>query len=137
MDAFEYFGTGDNYLPYIVRFLAPGGKLAVATLGLKREIRELGSIPEHIRALVGWEAIAWHTPEWWRFQWGITGLVDVTAARLQPTGGRDWLLWARACLEQGVPAAQATIDMLEADNGDLLSFAMVVARKLEAPRSPI
>ncbi len=137
VDAFEYFGTGDNYLPYIVRFLAPGGKLAVATPGLKREIRELGSIPEHIRALVGWEAIAWHTPEWWRFQWGITGLVDVTAARLQPTGGRDWLLWARACLEQGVPAAQATIDMLEADNGDLLSFAMVVAQKRDAPRSPI
>jgi hypothetical protein len=58
----------------------------------------------------------------------------VTAARLQSTGGRDWLLWAQACLEQGAEDAQATIDMLEADDGDLVSFAMVVARKLPTPQ---
>ena len=136
VDAFEYFGTGDNYLPYILRFLAPDGQLAIATPALAREIRDLGVIPEHIKALVGWEAIAWHTAEWWRFQWEITELVEVTAARLQSTGCRDWLLWARACLEQGVEDAQATINMLEADGGDLVSFAMVVARKLPSTQLP-
>ncbi|WP_432041773.1 hypothetical protein [Streptomyces cadmiisoli] len=63
---------------------------------MKREIRELGVIPPHIKEVVGWEAIAWHTAEWWRFQWEITELVDVTSARLQKDAWRDWLLWARA-----------------------------------------
>ncbi|WP_432041772.1 SAM-dependent methyltransferase [Streptomyces cadmiisoli] len=31
VDAFEYFGTADSYLPYLVRFLRPGGQLGMAT----------------------------------------------------------------------------------------------------------
>ncbi|MEV6302360.1 methyltransferase domain-containing protein [Actinoplanes sp. NPDC051861] len=125
IDAFEYFGTADSYLPYLVRFLRPGGQLGVATPGMTREIRDLGAIPAHIKDVVGWEAIAWHTPQWWRFQWEITELVTVTSARLQKDGWRDWLLWTRAT---SVPS-QSVIDMLEKDAGELLGFAMITARK--------
>ncbi len=34
-----------------------------------------------------------------------------------------------ANLERGAPGAEATIDMLEADKGDFLSFAIVAAKK--------
>ncbi|MFF4352151.1 SAM-dependent methyltransferase [Streptomyces sp. NPDC001530] len=132
IDAFEYFGTADSYLPYLVKFLRPGGQLGIATPALTREVRELGAIPPHIKALVGWEAIAWHTAEWWRFQWEITELVTVTSARLQEDGWRDWLLWSRACaehLEEGRAAHQPVIDMLTADAGEFLSFALVTARE--------
>ncbi len=133
IDAFEYFGTADSYLPYLLRFLRPGGQLGMATPAMAREVRELGAIPEHIEKLVGWEAIAWHTPEWWRFQWEITKLVEVTCARMHPHGWRDWLTWARAVAEdQPEKRAEhlAVVDMLTADAGRLLSFAMVAARKL-------
>ncbi|MGW7238613.1 methyltransferase domain-containing protein [Streptomyces sp. NPDC054804] len=132
IDAFEYFGTADGYLPYLVRFLRPGGQLGVATPAMTREVRELGMIPAHIKRVVGWEAIAWHTPEWWRFQWEITELVDVTSARLQQDAWRNWLLWSRACAEQqpdGPAAHQPVIDMLTADGGEYLSFALLAARK--------
>jgi SAM-dependent methyltransferase len=132
IDAFEYFGTADSYLPYLVRFLRPGGQLGIATPALTREVRELGAIPAHIKALVGWEVIAWHTPEWWRFQWEITELVTVASARLQEDAWRDWLLWSRACAEhlpEGRAAHQPVIDMLTADAGEFLSFALVTARK--------
>lgn len=132
IDAFEYFGTADTYLPYLAGFLRPGGQLGVATPGMTREVRELGAIPPHIKALVGWEAIAWHSPEWWRFQWEITELVKVTAARMQDDGWRDWLLWAQTCADHrpdGGPANQPVIDMLTADGGEYLGFAMVSARK--------
>ncbi|WP_369260284.1 cyclopropane-fatty-acyl-phospholipid synthase family protein [Streptomyces sp. R35] len=132
IDAFEYFGTADNYLPYLVRFLRPGGQLGVATPALTREVREMGAIPAHIKALVGWEAIAWHTAEWWRFQWEITELVTVTSARLQEDAWRDWLLWTRACAEhlpEGRAAHQPVIDMLTADAGAYLSFALVTAAR--------
>ncbi len=132
IDAFEYFGTADSYLPYLVRFLRPGGQLGIATPAMTREVRELGAIPPHIKDLVGWEAIAWHTAEWWRFQWEITELVTVTSARLQQDGWRDWLLWARACAEHqpdGRASNQPVIDMLDADGGEFVSFALVTARK--------
>ncbi|MGY4965770.1 SAM-dependent methyltransferase [Streptomyces sp. 900105245] len=132
IDAFEYFGTADGYLPYLVRFLRPGGQLGMATPALTREVRELGAIPAHIKRVVGWEAIAWHTAQWWRFQWEITELVDVTSARLQPDAWKDWLLWTRACAEQrpdGPEAGRPVIDMLTEDAGRFLSFALVTARR--------
>ncbi|MBC9719691.1 methyltransferase domain-containing protein [Streptomyces sp. TRM66268-LWL] len=132
IDAFEYFGTADGYLPYLVRFLRPGGQLGIATPAMRREARDLGGIPDHIRKVVGWEAMAWHTADWWRFQWETTGLVDVTSARLQEDAWQDWLLWARAGAEHhtdGRAAQQPVIDMLTEDAGELLSFALLTARK--------
>ncbi|WP_433544316.1 SAM-dependent methyltransferase (plasmid) [Streptomyces sp. CA-294286] len=132
VDAFEYFGTADNYLPYLLRFLRSGGQLGVATPAMTREVRELGMIPPHIKEVVGWEAIAWHTAEWWRFQWEITELVKVTSARLQQDAWRDWLLWTRAGAEHrphSRNANQPVIDMLTADEGEFLSFALVTAHK--------
>ena len=135
IDAFEYFGTADSYLPYLAGFLRPGGQFGVATPGMTREVRELGAIPEHIKKLFGWEPIAWHTAEWWRFHWEVTELVTVTSARLQQDGWRDWLLWTQAVAEHTGDWAgrqhnrQAVIDLLTADAAEFLTFAMVTARK--------
>jgi SAM-dependent methyltransferase len=128
VDAYEYFGTADGYLPYLTGFLKPGGQLGVATPAMRREVRELGHIPEHIRQLVGWEALAWHTADWWRFQWEITELVDVTAARLLESGWDDWLTWSRA-VSSYRGERDGALDMLEADQGELLTFAILAARK--------
>jgi SAM-dependent methyltransferase len=130
IDAFEYFGTSDHYLSYITDFIKPGGQLGIATPGMTREVRDMGAIPPHIKELVGWEGMAWHTAEWWRFHWEITELVKVTSARLQTGGWNDWLLWAQACLDHPAAereAAERTIAMLEADRGDYLSFVLVTA----------
>ena len=128
IDAYEYFGTADNYLPYITSFLKPGGQFGVATPAMRQEVRELGHIPEHIKKAVGWDALAWHTADWWRFQWEITELVDVTAARLQDNGWADWIRWSRAVSEfRGED--KSTLEMLEADNGQYLTFAVLAARK--------
>ena len=126
VDAYEYFGTADGYLAYLTSFLKPGGQLAIATPAMRKEIRELGYIPEHIKACVGWEALAWHTADWWRFHWETTELVTVTAARLQDSGWRDWLTWSEVVDGDG-----PVLEMLRADNGELLTFAMVTARKTQ------
>ncbi len=126
IDAYEYFGTADTYLAYLTSFLKPGGQLGIATPAMRREIRELGHIPDHIKACVGWEALAWHTADWWRLHWGITELVTVTAARLQDSGWRDWLTWAEVVDGDG-----PVLEMLRADNGEYLTFAMVSARKTQ------
>lgn len=131
VDAFEYFGTDDHYLGYLTRFLRPGGLLAVATPGMTREIRDLGAIPHYIEACVGWEALAWHTPEWWKQSWELTGLVDDVEAQLQPDGWDDWWLWhdVTCSLRGEDPHASAVGRMLAADGGQLLSFTLLTARK--------
>jgi SAM-dependent methyltransferase len=131
IDAYEYFGTADGYLAYLTGFLKPGGQLGVATPALRREVRELGYIPEHIKKLVGWEAIAWHTADWWRFHWEITELVEVTSARLQESGWQDWLTWAQACsAHRGAP--DPALEMLEQDKGEYLTFVLLTARTVGA-----
>ena len=93
------------------------------------EIRELGAIPEHLKEVVGWEAIAWHTPQWWRFLWEVTELVTITSARLQDGGWYDWLLWTQACAERDPAGSRPVIEMLTKDNCGLLRFTLLAARK--------
>lgn len=132
VDAFEYFGTDDNYLPYLAELVAPGGQIGIAVPAVTRELRELGGIPDHLFACVGAEALAWHTPEWWRAHWEPARVVTVTSARLQPRGWENWLLWSKVCQEHNAGSdydVRSVIEMLEADGGRLLSFALVTARK--------
>ena len=137
VDAYHYFGTDDLYLGYLTRFLRPGGRLSIAVPALHRELRELGGIPEHLRDVVGWEVLSFHTPEWWRFQWEQTGLVRVVESRAQPQGWRDWKLWAEVCAEHSPDevvrrASAEEASLLESDGGELLTFALVTAVKPEA-----
>jgi SAM-dependent methyltransferase len=131
IDAFEYFGTADTYVSYLARFLRPRGQLGIATPALRKEIRELGAIPPQVHAAVGAEALAWHTAEWWRFQWDMSERVAVTSARLQEEGWLKWLIWSRASAAfRGKPVDEdPVVKMLEADRGEYLGFALVTAIK--------
>jgi hypothetical protein len=90
-------------LPSLLRVLRPGGQLGVATVGMVRDVRDLGFIPDHVGGVVGWEALTWHSPERVRQQWDLAGLVDVTTARLQRSGlGRlAALVEGPACAPRG------------------------------------
>ncbi|HEY9557101.1 MAG TPA: class I SAM-dependent methyltransferase [Acidimicrobiales bacterium] len=94
IDAWEYFGTDDHFLPGLLRVLRPGGAIGMATPAMARDVRDLGAIPKHIEEVVGREALAWHSAEWWQQQWELTGLLSSVRARLQDGGWADWLRWA-------------------------------------------
>ncbi len=131
IDAFEYFGTSEHYLPYLARLVVPGGEIGMATPALRTEVGDLGAVPAHVRACVGWEALAWHTPEWWAQRWEASGTVTGVTARLQENGWHDWLTWQRAVNQANNGSAEddSALTMLEADQGRYLSFALVTARK--------
>ena len=129
VDAWEYFGTDDRTLPMLLPVLKSGGVIGIATPSLRDEFATYADCPAHVRALAGWEAAAWHSPAWWRTQWERTGLVDVSACRAQETGWADWLAWTRALDERDPGSQREILDMLEADRGEHLSFAMVTAVK--------
>ena len=129
IDSWEYFGTDDRLLPMLLSVLRPGGVIGIATPCLREEFASYDDCPAHVRDLVGWEAAAWHSTAWWRTQWERTGLVDVTSCRVQESGWSDWLTWAQALDEHDPGSQRAVLDMLEADRGEHLSFAMVTAVK--------
>lgn len=128
IDAWEYFGTGDAYPPYLATFLKPGGQLGVATPALTTEVRELGAIPEHIDSVVGAETAAWHTADWLRSQWEFSRAFETVTARTQPEGCAHWLLWERAVLELQGKTTSPVQGMLETDGGAFITFALVTGR---------
>lgn len=128
IDAYEYFGANRDYLPYLARFVRPGGRIAVATPALRSEPAR-GGIPPHVAAVVGDEALRWHPARWWRALWAASGVVDVLSARLQEDGWDDWLRWQRAAdRSAGHFEGSAVLDMLVADGGEHLTFALLAAR---------
>lgn len=131
IDAYEYFGTDVHALPALLRCLAPGGRVGVATPSIRRELRELGGIPSHISEVAGWEALAWPTPAAWCFLWEQTGLTEVVA-REQEGAAADWLRWVqftKSGQRNSGPGDDAVIRMLQTDAGELLTFALVSGTK--------
>jgi SAM-dependent methyltransferase len=115
IDAFEYFGTDDLYLPLLVRLLRPGRQIGAVNAGVRQEVE---SLPEE------WppDFSAFHTPEWWRRHWSVTRCVSVEVADHLPEGRDLWLRWHQAI-------GFTEDDWLTSPAGENLGFHRIVARR--------
>jgi cyclopropane fatty-acyl-phospholipid synthase-like methyltransferase len=130
VDAYHYFGTDDLYIGYLTRFLVRGGPLGIVVPSVTEELTE---IPEHLRPFWNWEFMSFHSPQWWRGRWTLSGKVTVETADWLADGWRDWLLWADVCAEHSDSErvrdnARNEAAALRADAGSTLGFARVVGR---------
>jgi SAM-dependent methyltransferase len=123
IDAFYYFGTDDLYLNYLAQFVKPGGPVAIAGVGLTREID--GAVPDHLREF--WTQDFWclHSAAWLRRHWERTGILDIATADTMPDGWQVWLDWHKT----GFPDNALEIRTLEADRGQHLGYIRVVGRR--------
>jgi SAM-dependent methyltransferase len=123
LDSFFYYGTDEQYLPYVARFLKPGGVLGIAGAGLVREFD--GDVPEHLRTW--WQPDMWclHSAEWWRHHWARTGILDVEVADTMADGGQLWLDWHRVI----APNNAVELAALEADRGQNITYVRAVGRR--------
>lgn len=132
IDSFQYYGTDETYLAYITRFLRGGGR--IGTVG-PAVFRELGTeVPEHLAPIWEWHGLPFHGPEWWRTHWAKTGQVDVEVAEAVPEGWNDWLRWNELTgpltdAEWKQRAAANEVELLRRDQGELIGFTKIVARK--------
>ncbi|GGL96388.1 SAM-dependent methyltransferase [Streptomyces fumigatiscleroticus] len=134
IDAYQYFGTSDLYLPTLTRLLKPGGRIGVVVPALREEIDGVEP-PEHLKP--HWDPGFWafHSPVWWHRHWTRSGAVEVGTADWQPDGWRDWLLWSEVCAEESqdefmAGMARESVALLRADQGRALGFARVVGRRV-------
>lgn len=128
IDAFEYFGTDVHFLPSLLRVLRPGALIAVSTPALRPDPYG-AAIPGFVREVVGWEAAAWHDPQWWQRHWELTGLVEDVHARWQDGGSDNWRRWAQASAARRGVLTDPVLDMLEQDTEGQLGFTLITARK--------
>lgn len=87
VDSYMYYGTRKSYLPYLMKFLKPGGYVGVVDACFTQEIEREGqhgkkknSIERALRTMFR----KLHTPAWWRELWRKSGLVEVLRAELIP-----------------------------------------------------
>lgn len=133
IDAYQYFGTDDLYLPTPARLLRPGGRIGAVVPAVREELQ--GTEPPEWLAPF-WEPAYWcfHSAQWWRRHWTRSGAVEVEAADWQEDGWRDWLLWSEVCAEESASElmagmARRSAEMLRADQGRMLGFVRVVGRR--------
>ena len=126
--AFIYFGTDDLYLPYLVQYVRPGGRIGVVAHGLVRELE--GRVPQY---LVDWapECRAFRTAEWWREHWERPEVVDVRTVDHVPDAWKLWLTFEKA-IELVAPGVDPSdVPVLEKDGGRHMSLIRMVADRRE------
>jgi cyclopropane fatty-acyl-phospholipid synthase-like methyltransferase len=99
VNAYQYFGTDDLYLPYLLKFLKPSGRICIGGLCFSGEIT--AATPREF--IVEDEAYAWHSPDWWRDHFTRQSLVDVTHCAAHPKGREIWLDSIRWRIERRHP----------------------------------
>lgn len=125
IDSFFYYGTDDLFLNSVIRYLKPGGQLAIAGAGLMKEIDD--SVPAHLQQW--WTPDLWclHGSAWWAQHWSRTGLVDISISDVMEDGWKFWLDWLRTI----APDNHVEIEALNADAGKYLGYVRTIAVKRE------
>jgi cyclopropane fatty-acyl-phospholipid synthase-like methyltransferase len=99
LDSYQYYGTDNLYLPYLVRFLKPAGILATASVGLTKEFPL--EIPPDLGPQWDPELRCFHDLEWWKRHFDGSGLVRVEHAENHPHGWALWKEWEEAIARAG------------------------------------
>ena len=127
IDSYIYFGTDDHFLNYILKFLTPGGTLAVAMPGLMKDFED--GVPQHLKPFWGQDCWCWHTLEWWKHLWERTGLVDMVEADTLPDGCGLYVRWKEAQDTAGLNPWPHDTAILKQDAGEYVGFIRLAARK--------
>ena len=127
IDAFEYFGTDVHLLPALLRVLRSGGTIGMTTPGLEPDPYK-ADVPGSVCSLWGHEVAAWHTPEWWRRHWELSGLLEGIETSWQRDAVENWILWARAVREVKGVKEDVLLEILH-EHGRQIGFVSATARK--------
>jgi cyclopropane fatty-acyl-phospholipid synthase-like methyltransferase len=129
VDSYTYFGTDEKYLPYICRFLKPGGCLAIADVCFTREITSLNEVPAFLKKDYPryWYYI--HTVTWWKQLWEKTGLLTITCAEELPAN--DLIKQEYIRYFEGRHRKDAFARALAKDKNKLISFFRLIAYRNE------
>lgn len=132
IDSYFYFGTDDQSLNELARFVKPGGLIGIAQATFLNEIEP--PVPAHMQAWWSQDR-PWilHSPSWWQRHWEKTEILDIERVDVLDDGWRYWLEWQKTV----APGNTIEIAALEADHGRNFGYLRAVGRRrIEAPLQP-
>ena len=77
-----------------------------------------------------WGMYAYHSPEWWVRLWSFSQCIKVEVSDLLPNGFDIWFHWERIGQSTFNSGRDGDYKLLEADNGNYLTFGRTVGRKV-------
>jgi SAM-dependent methyltransferase len=134
-DSYQYFGTDVLYLPYLVRFLKPQGRIGIVVPGLMQAFTK--GIPDHLTRKQSNGAAFWEedctsflTLQRWRDLWEQSNRVDLLTADTLTEGWRFWRDFELALEQTGKNRFPSAAEALDADQGRFIGFIRLIgARK--------
>jgi cyclopropane fatty-acyl-phospholipid synthase-like methyltransferase len=127
-DSYQYYGTDDLYLPYLVRFVTRGGLLGTSSVGVRKGIPE--EIPASLRPQWDPELRCFHDPEWWKRHWNGSGLVRVERAENHPRGWELWKEWEAAISKACKSPYPMSTEFFTESTKEYFTFQKLLARRI-------
>lgn len=125
VDAYQYFGTDEMYLmDHLIRLIKPLGQIGIVVPGLKKEFIN-GIVPSHMKDFWCTDMYQCHSDNWWYWHWKKTDLIDIEMCRCLQNGWELWAAWEDMFSKESMDKK-----LLHADNGEYLSWVMMVGNKI-------
>jgi cyclopropane fatty-acyl-phospholipid synthase-like methyltransferase len=128
VDSYMYYGTTKHYLPYLLRFVKPGGRIAVLDACLKREIEEPKSVPGYLRRKLRTLFRKMHSVRWWKELWKSSGKVKILEAGVLKES--EVILNEYIRDFDGRDEEQELVEIVKQDRGKFIGVFKLIAKKL-------
>jgi cyclopropane fatty-acyl-phospholipid synthase-like methyltransferase len=84
VDSYQYYGSNELYLDYILKYLKPRGQIGIVIPSLKKEYRS--NIPENMKPYWDLDMYCYYTIEWWKELWRHSKKIKIETADIMPNG---------------------------------------------------
>jgi len=115
VDSYFYYGEDEAFLPNILEFLRPGGKIGMTVPGYMKNPE--GNVPAHVKEFLGDELWTWETLPWWKKLWEQSDLVKIDIADTLQEGWLFWQRWDEACHSAGKNRNPHEVEYIKSDKG--------------------
>ncbi|MCU0637477.1 MAG: methyltransferase domain-containing protein [Methanothrix sp.] len=124
IDSYHYFGVEEDYLTkHLAPLVKPGGEIAVAVPGLKREFTD--GVPPELKPYLS-DNVGFHSCEWWNDLWKRSPLVMVKECYEMKCHQKAWSDWLTCENDY----ARGDIKMMEAEAGNYFNMVAIRAMRL-------
>lgn len=129
VDSYLYFGTDEEYLPYIAQFLKPKAMIAIVDACFTRELNSLAEVPEFLKSSYQDHWYSVHSIDWWKNHLEKRGLVKVLCGEILPQS--HFMLQEYIKDYEGVKSEQEIINAVLNDKEKLIAFFRLVGQRTE------
>jgi ubiquinone/menaquinone biosynthesis C-methylase UbiE len=128
VDSYMYYGTKKRYLPYLLQFVKPEGRIAILDACFKQDIDDPSKAPGYLRRKLRTLFRKMHSVKWWKELWKSSGKVRILEANV--------LKESEIILEEYIrdyenrDEEKELVEIVKQDRGKFIGVFKLIAKKL-------